>query len=243
MEKLQQKALYYFRRLLRFGRTEPLLVLAAIACYAAFAFFGGLVDDVFEGESRAIDEYLLLLLRDPGDTQSPLGPHWVEEMMRDMTGMGGIIILTLITLVAALYLFIRRMRGQALYLLCAVATGIALSNTLKHSFDRPRPDLVPHGSFTLSPSFPSGHALMAAVVYLTLGAIMAENHPQHRLKLYFIGLAIGVTVLVGVSRVYLGVHWPSDVLAGWLVGSGWALLFWMGDRYLKIRGRLKGSGS
>lgn len=223
----------------QFGRKEPLLALAAVACLFAFSLFGEVVEEVLEGDAHALDNTLLMLLRDPADPANPLGPRWLEEMMRDLTGMGGIIILSLVTAAAALYLLIRQQRGQALYLIGAVSTGIVLSNLLKLGFDRARPDLVPHGSYTAMASFPSGHSLMAAVVYLTLGAILAEAHPQVKLKFYFLGMAIAITVLVGISRVYLGVHWPSDVLAGWLVGSGWALLFWMGDRYLKIRARTR----
>ena len=107
----------------------------------------------------------------------------------------------------------------------AIASGIALSFALKAGFDRPRPDLVPHGSVVYTTSFPSGHSMLAATVYPTLGALLARLQPEKRLKAYVL-LAILVTIAVGVSRVYLGVHWPTDVLAGWAAGATWATISW-----------------
>jgi undecaprenyl-diphosphatase len=117
-----------------------------------------------------------------------------------------------------------------------------LSTLLKMGFDRPRPDLVPHGALVYTASFPSGHATLSAVVYLTLGALLARVQPRLVLKLYLLGLAILLTVMVGVSRVYLGVHWPTDVLAGWAVGAAWALLCWATALWLQRRGRVEGPG-
>lgn len=107
---------------------------------------------------------------------------------------------------------------------------------LKMGFDRVRPDLVPHGSFVYTASFPSGHALMSAVTYLTLGALLASVHSPARVKAYFLAVAMVLTLLVGVSRVYLGVHWPTDVAAGWSVGAAWALMSWLLMRWLQKRG-------
>ncbi len=118
----------------------------------------------------------------------------------------------------------------ALLLVAAVASGVILSSLLKEAFDRPRP---PDGSLvqsTLSASFPSGHSLSAAVVYLTLGAILARFVPLHRQRVYLIAVALFLTLLVGASRVYLGVHYPTDVLAGWTAGAAWALTWWLVSR-------------
>ena len=109
------------------------------------------------------------------------------------------------------------------------------------TIDSPRPDLVPHDSITYMAGFPSGHSFMATVVYLTLGTILAEAEQKKGIKVYFISIAIIISVLVGVSRVYLGVHWPSDVLAGWLIGAGWALMFWILVRFLQNARLLKKS--
>ncbi|MBS8229250.1 phosphatase PAP2 family protein, partial [Vannielia litorea] len=185
--------------------------------------FAELADEVIEGETRDLDTALLMLLRAPGDPQTPLGPLWLQEMGRDFTALGGVLVLTLATAAVAGFFLMRRQVGSAVYLLSSVGGGILLSTLAKELFSRPRPDLVPHGSIVMTSSFPSGHSMMAAVTYLTLGVLVARVLPERRLKVYVLGLAVVVTVMVGVSRVYLGVHWPTDVLAGWLAGAGWAM--------------------
>src|SRR5690606_15656210 len=197
------------------------VVLALVA--ASLWAFAELADEVMEGETRAFDIAILFALRTPGDPADPLGPAWVAEMARDVTGLGGIGVLTFLTLAAAGLLWLQRRRWTALYVLGAVGSGVTLSNAAKAFFDRPRPDLVPHGSLVYTASFPSGPSLMAAVVYLTLAALVARSFPERRLRAYVVALAILVTLAVGASRVYLGVHWPTDVLAGWAAGGAWAL--------------------
>ena len=110
-----------------------------------------------------------------------------------------------------------------------------LSTVLKISFNRPRPG-VPHLARVFTPSFPSGHATLSAVTFLTLGVLLARASRDRRLKIYFVALAIFLTVAVGISRVYLGLHYPSDVLAGWSIGSMWAILCWTGAWLLHRRG-------
>jgi undecaprenyl-diphosphatase len=114
-----------------------------------------------------------------------------------------------------------------------------LSTLLKDVFDRPRPSVVPHLSYVATSSFPSGHSLMAAVVYLTLGSLLARLVQSARLKLYFLSVAVVLACLVGMSRVYLGVHYPTDVLAGWAAGLAWAVLCWLLARYLQQRGAVE----
>ena len=225
----------FFAFLIRLSRQQPLVIVAIIACFFIFSFFGEVVDEVLEGDSHAMDERILLMFRDPGDIQSPLGPKWLEEMMRDFTALGGIGILTFVIIATVIYLLTKQRARHAIYLLSVVVTGTVLSNLMKIGFDRPRPDLVPHDSITYMASFPSGHSFMATVVYLTLGAILAEAEPRKGMKVYIIVIAIIIALVVGVSRLYLGVHWPSDVLAGWLIGAGWALMFWILARYLEMR--------
>ena len=227
----------------RFLKQHPLMLIAIIACFFAFSFFGEVVDEVLEGESHALDEKILLLMRDANDIKSPIGPLWLEEMMRDFTSLGGIGLLTFMTFAATTYLFITKRNFYAIYLLIVVTTGAILSNLLKIGFDRPRPDLVPHDSITYMAGFPSGHSFMATVVYLTLGVILAETQSKIALKLYLLCIALFLAVLVGISRVYLGVHWPSDVLAGWLIGAGWALMFWILAKYLRSASLEKNSAS
>lgn len=198
-----------------------------------------LAETVVEGESRSIDTRLILMLRNPADLSDPLGPAWVEELARDFTALGGIGFLTLLVLAVGGFLWLRRQRHLTWFLLLSVTTGVIVSQILKSAFDRPRPDLVPHGSLVYTASFPSGHSLMAAVVYLTLAALLVRSLDSWRLKSYVMLMAIVATLLVGVSRVYLGVHWPTDVLAGWTVGAIWALLCALVARWLARRGSIE----
>ena len=214
---------------------KPHFFIVLLLGFAALLGFAGVMEEVLEGESHAIDEQILLMMRDAANIQNPWGPGWLEEAMRDITGLGGTAILTLMTLGVSIYMIARHHKGQAVYLLCVVISGMTISNLIKLGIDRPRPDLVPHGSITYLPSFPSGHSLMSAVVYLTLGALLAEMHHGRRLKIYFLTLAAIIVVLIGISRVYLGVHWPSDVVAGWLIGAALAMLFWAANHYIKIK--------
>lgn len=203
---------------------EALTLAALLLAAGGIWLFVELADDVMEGDTTSVDEQLLLMLRAPSDASDPIGPPWAEELARDVTGLGGAGFLAFLTLASAGFLAIQRRRALALYLLVAVASGTLVSTLLKLGFDRPRPDLVPHGSIVYTSSFPSGHSMLSAVVYLTLGALLASGQTNLRLRAYLIGLAGFLTVSVGISRVYLGVHWPTDVLAGWTAGAAWALL-------------------
>jgi undecaprenyl-diphosphatase len=220
---------------------EPVLLILLILSAGGVWAFIELADAVNEGESREIDEWVVLSMRDPVDKADPLGPRWFEEMMRDITALGGYAILTPLTISVAVYEWIRNRRRTAMLVIVATVGGILLSTVLKSAFDRPRPDLVPHGSYVLTKSFPSGHAMMAATTYLTLGAIMAQAEKLRSLKIFFLSLGVLLTVLVGISRLYLGVHWPTDVLAGWAAGATWALLCWSAaraiDNWVDYRGQ------
>lgn len=198
--------------------------LALAASAAGLWTFIEIADNVIEGSTHAIDEKLVLLFRTPGDVSDPIGPAWLEEMVRDFTALGSMGVLTLMTLAVVGFLFVARSPRAAVAVGVAVGGGILISSLLKSSFDRPRPDLVPHGSVVYTSSFPSGHSMMAAAVFLTLGTMLARVLPDMRLRAYVLSVCIVVSVLVGISRVYLGVHWPTDVLAGWLLGASWALL-------------------
>lgn len=214
--------------------------LVAIAGFALAVWaFIEVADEVVEGESHATDSRVILALRNANDLSDPLGPLWVEELGRDFTALGGVGVLTLLTLSVAGYLWLIGKSRAMLLVLGAIGSGLLVSTLLKQGFDRPRPDLVPHDSLVYTASFPSGHSMMAAITYLTLAALLARVLPNRATKVYFLALAVIVTVGVGVSRVYLGVHWPSDVLAGWAVGASWALLFWLIARRLQHRGQVE----
>lgn len=201
----------------------PIAVMLGIALL--LLAFVEIADDVGEGDTRAFDERLLLALR-TGDSADPIGPVWFEQSVADITALGGFAVLALVTLLACGYLAVQRKWGGALVLLVATLGGTAISEGLKMGFNRPRPDLVAHVVETTSMSFPSGHAMLSAVTYLTLGALLAHAQERQRLRSYILGAAILVTLLIGVSRIYLGVHWPTDVLAGWCLGAAWAMLCW-----------------
>ncbi len=200
------------------------LLLLVAGSLLAFAELAG---EVAEGDTRAFDEGLLLALRDPADTAEPIGPAWVEAAFRDITALGGRSVLTAVTLAALGYLLLAGRRTTAALVAFAVLGGTLLSTLLKAGFARPRPDLVAHLVEVSSQSFPSGHAMMSTVTWLTLGTLLATAQPTRRLKAYVLGTGIAIALLVGVSRVYLGVHWPTDVLAGWCIGTAWALVCWL----------------
>jgi undecaprenyl-diphosphatase len=219
---------------------RELALLAAIALAAAsLVLFGQLTDEVLEGETHAFDETILLALRHSADPSDPLGPGWLEDLMRDLTALGSLGVLSLISLAVVGFLVLQGKRHLAVLVVVAVGGGILVSTLTKLGFDRPRPDLVAHATRVYTASFPSGHAMMAAVTYLTLGALLARAQPRLRLKLYLIGLAAVLTALVGFSRIYLGVHWPTDVLAGWTLGAAWALGCWAIALWLQARGRIE----
>ncbi len=198
------------------------MLLVSLLVTGGILIFIELAEEVLEGETRDIDEWIILTFRNPVDL-SPLGPAWFAGMMRDITALGGIFFLTTLSLAVVGFLLLQKKRDMAVFTTVAVTGGLLLSNVMKHFFNRPRPDLVSHEAYVMSSGFPSGHSMLSAVVFLTLGGLLARYTKQKRLKVYILSLAILATVLVGISRVYLGVHWPSDVLAGWMAGSSWAL--------------------
>jgi undecaprenyl-diphosphatase len=218
---------------------ERVTLVAVIAAAAALFAFAKLADAVGEGGTRAFDERVLLALRTPGNLADPIGPKWVEEMMRDFTALGSTGVLILVVLAVGGFLAMARKGHAALTVLVAVSSGVLLSQTMKWAYARPRPELVPHGAEVYTASFPSGHSMMSAVVYLTLGALLARTQSDQGVKIYILSVAVILTVLVGTSRVYLGVHWPTDVLAGWALGGVWALLCWLAMLWLQARGQVE----
>lgn len=218
----------------------PLILLVLIAGGAAG--FLELAEEVSEGETQSVDRAVLLALREPADLSDPIGPPWMEEAGRDFTALGGFMVLSLLTLTVCGFLFLNGKHRVALLVLVAVAGGILGSHLLKSVFQRPRPDIVPHRAVVSSPSFPSGHAMQSAATYLTLGAVLARVQKRRRLKIYIIALAAFLTLLVGFSRVYLGVHYPTDVLAGWTAGGVWAFFCWAVALLLQRRGAIEKPG-
>lgn len=188
--------------------------------------FVELSEMVSAGQTTRIDTAILMVLRNPGDPSQPIGPPQLAEMIRDVTALGGVAVLAILALGVAGYLVLLHRYDLVALIIVAVGGAVVLNYFLKLGFDRPRPALVPHLTAAYQTSFPSGRSMSSAATYIILGAMLARVQPRLRLKVYFLVLAIVIMVLVGFSRVYLGVHWPTDVLAGWAAGAIWALLCW-----------------
>ena len=221
------------RFVLWLGGHDYLVLIAVLLIVGGVWGFIALMDEVREGATQHFDEWAIRTIG------AYNGPPMLEEIGRDITALGGVTVLTLVTLAVAGYLHLQRKWGALIFLLIATVGGAVLSGVLKHFVDRPRPDLVPHRSYVVTTSFPSGHSMLSAVVYLTLGALLARFTRDLRLRVYFLSLALTMTFLVGVSRVYMAVHWPTDVLAGWTAGCVWAILCWTVARILQQRGAVE----
>ena len=217
------------------------LYLLAIACL--LFIFGLVAQAVVEGRSTAFDRSIVLAFRDHSNPSASIGPAWVQEAARDLTSLGSIIVLLIITLAIAGYLFLARKQAAAWLMLIAVFGGIALSDLLKFAFGRPRPDFISPAARVFTTGFPSGHATMSAVTYLTIAALLARSQSSPGIGVYFIALAALLTILIGVSRIYLGVHYPTDVLGGWCIGTAWAIACWIIAARLQATGRMKPNGA
>lgn len=228
------------RRALRWiGHHELGSLLSLLALALGIWVFAEVADEVGDGEAVGVDQTLLLALRNPSNLADPIGPEWLEEMGRDITALGGFTVLTLLTTVLVGYLLLVHKARAALLVLTSVLGAVACSYSLKDLFGRPRPALVPHLVVVHSASFPSGHAMLSAAVYLTLGALLARLQTRLVVKAYVLLCALLLSFLVGASRVYVGVHWPTDVLAGWSAGAAWAALCWLVARRLQRRGAVE----
>ena len=213
-------------RALRLARTEIAAISALFVVTLGVMTFVELADDMTEADGRAFDQAVLDAMR-PGSMADPWGPGWLEEAAMDLTALGGIAVLGLFALVVTGFLILQRKRLSALLLVLGLAGGVALSEGLKAVFGRERPPEELQAVETLNASFPSGHSLLSAVFYLSIGVMLTRAFPQRRFKAYVIGVAVLLTLLVGLTRVYLAAHWATDVLAGWSVGAAWAMALWL----------------
>ncbi len=202
------------------------LILVIGAAGALWGFFN-IASEVNEGETKALDTHLLLMLRNAAEPSDPIGSRALQESMRDVTALGGVTVITLVTTVALMLFLMHRKLWHAAIFAATVTLAFVSSELLKDAYDRPRPDLVPHGSYVYSSSFPSGHSTLSAAVYLTLAVLISSLEPNRATKRTVFALAGLLVVGIGFSRVYLAVHWPSDVLAGWSLGGAWALIAWV----------------
>ena len=220
-------------------RSELTLLLGGIALLLLLLVFSKLASEVLEGETQKFDRQILTALRDPADLSRPIGPRWLLSGALDITALGSATVLGLTVLAVSGFFVLQGMWRRGLFVFVATLGGWFINGALKQVFQRPRPDVVPHLRETMTLSFPSGHALISAVVYLTLGALLMRVAERRLTKIYCMAVAMTATFVVGASRVYLGVHYPTDVIAGWLIGLSWALVCWMVERSLERRAGLQ----
>ncbi|MGV3771737.1 MAG: phosphatase PAP2 family protein [Verrucomicrobiales bacterium] len=206
------------------------VLLSGIVTVAGFLASAALM---MGGHTKAFDEWAVRKLRNPEDLADPKGPAYVEEAIRDITALGGTTVLTLMAVLVSTYFWIKRDRLNLMFVAGGYAGALILNHVLKALFARPRPEVVAH--HLESYSFPSGHSLLATSVYLILGTIIAKSARGWRDRIFALGVAFLITFLVGASRVYLGVHYPTDVLAGWLAGLLWAMCCWRGMGWMEKR--------
>lgn len=206
---------------------EPrtLLVLGGLA--GLLLLLAKIIEDVVTKESGSFDRTVLLALRVSGNLSKPAGPYWLQSSFADITSLGSPTIITLLTVVSAAYLAVVGRKRLSLLVAVSIALGSIVEKLMKIGFDRARPEIVPHFVTVHSLSFPSGHAMLSAITYLTIGALIARTQVNWRVRCFVLGISVMTTVLIGFSRVYLGVHWPTDVLAGWTAGAAWALATWL----------------
>ena len=214
------------RRTLRIARSEIAAISALFIATLGVMTFVELADDMTEADGRAFDQAVLDAMR-PGAMADPWGPGWLETAALDLTALGGTAVLTLFAIIVLGFLILQRKRLSALLLALGLAGGVALSEGLKAVFGRERPPEELQAVETLNASFPSGPSLLSAVFYLSIGVMLTRAFAQKRFKAYIIGVAGMLTLIVGLTRVYLAAHWASDVLAGWSVGAAWAMALWL----------------
>ena len=202
--------------------------LAALAILAGgVVAFIDIAEDFSEDEAQSFDMRVLTGLHPGPDPADPIGPEWLQVAAQDFTALGSLAILITIALIVCGFLAMQKRWLQAGLLVLALAGGLLLSETMKGVFERTRPPEIYHAAGYLNASFPSGHALLSTVFYLTLGAMLARLLKRRREKLYALSIALTLAMLVGLTRIYLGVHWTSDVLAGWCLGASWAMACWL----------------
>ena len=214
----------FLRHLLR--RIESRTLVFIVAAAGALWGFFNIASEVVEGDTLSLDKTILLALRNPADPSDPIGSRSLQEAMRDVTALGGVTVVTLATVVGVLAFLFHGKRWHAAILAATVIGADVVSELLKSFYGRPRPELVPHGSYVYSSSFPSGHSTLSAAMYLTLAMLISSLEPNRATKSMVFVVAAALVLGIGFSRVYLGVHWPSDVLAGWCLGGAFALAGW-----------------
>jgi undecaprenyl-diphosphatase len=211
----------------RWKKTELFGLLTMLTGLAVFAI---LAAQLGTPSVQRFDETVIRNLRSANDLATPVGPNWFKELTRDFTALGGYGILSTITILVTTFLHLERRPARAHFVVVTVVVGYALSMMLKAMIARPRPDIVPWLSHVHSSSFPSGHSMMSAVVYLSLGLMLSDLTSRRLVKTFVVIAPLTISALVGFSRVCMGVHYPTDVVAGWWLGISWSLACWLAIR-------------
>lgn len=202
-------------------RVAATLLIGSLLVFAALALSAP------SGLLAAGERNFMALLRQGERLSEPAGPDWLFSVFRDFTVFGGWPFMALLSVVLS-GLFLLRRQWSFLVILLAVIIGETLiTEFLKSLFARARPDFLPHYVEATSESFPSGHSASAAAVYLTLGLMLANLTGRRAIRIYTLIVTGVMIVLIGLSRIYLGVHYPTDVVAGWCVGAAWASAVWL----------------
>jgi undecaprenyl-diphosphatase len=228
-----------WKRLSRLERREITWLLVGLGSCVLMLLFLTLASEVVEGDTLSMDTRIVQAFRNADDPSKPIGPVWVESALLDLTAMGGPTILTLVVLAVAGFLALQARYRTALFIALTAGTGEVVGFAMKSVFQRARPPAILHLRQVFETSFPSGHAMQSAIVYLTLGTMLMRIVDGRVAKAYCLGLALLLTFLVGVSRVYLGVHYPTDVLAGWIVGLAWASICWLVEQHFEVRAGIR----
>lgn len=232
----------FARRAFTLARTEIAALGALLVVALGSLTFADLAEDVRDPDNQLFDARVLHLLRPYADDPSrPWGPWWLKEAASDITSLGGISVLALFATIVIVFLVIQRKWLSSVLLIVGLGGGVLLSEGLKAVFERDRPPALYRATETLNASFPSGHALLSAVFYLSLGVMLTRAFPERRFKAYVLGVGIVITLLIGVTRIYLGAHWASDVFAGWSVGAAWAMALWLLAYQISRRQRRHGA--
>ena len=222
----------------RHGLLETAVLAGLLIVAGSLWLFFVIASEVGEGGSQHFDDSVLRMLRGPDGVQ-PIGPRWLVPVAHDLTALGSPAVVALLSVVATGFLALRRKLGAVWLVAVSIAGGAILNTVLKRTFDRTRPDASLRLAEVDSFSFPSGHTMLAAIIYLTLGALLARTTSDRRIKYYFLTVAAMLAFMVGVTRIYLGVHFPTDVLAGWCSGTAWALLCSLIARWLQRKGAIE----
>ena len=194
---------------------------ALIAAAVLWAIFAAVVIAVHSGASANFDASGMRYWRTGADFH-PRGAPWLGEGVRDFTALGGVLLRHIVALGALAALLFLRLRREAVLLAGTIMGGWIVDSALKHFIGRPRPTIVPHLTQAGGTSFPSGHSFNAAVVYIGIALAFAALSPRQSVRVTLIASAMILSLLTALSRVWLGVHWPTDVIAGWTGGAAWA---------------------